>query len=65
MSASDQNSYMPFLRNEISKIFEDLFTMTLLSKMTHNNDPTKNKKLPEFDAGDILELFGKKMSSRK
>ena len=44
MSASDQNSNMPFLRNEFSKIFEDLFTMTLFSKMTQIYDQTKNYK---------------------
>ena len=30
ISVLDQNSNMPFLRNEVSEIFEDLFTMTLL-----------------------------------
>ena len=38
MRASDQNSSMPFLRNELLKIFEDLFTMTLFTKMTHIYD---------------------------
>ena len=42
MSASDQNSTMPFLRNEFSKIFEEIFTMTLFTKMTHIYDQTKN-----------------------
>ena len=45
MSASDQISNMPFLRNEFSKIFQDLFTMTLFTKMTHIYDQTKNNKL--------------------
>ena len=31
---------MPFLRNEFSKIFEKLFTMTLFSEMTQISDPT-------------------------
>ena len=41
-SASDQNSNMPFLRNEFSKIFEDLFTITLFPMKTHISDQTKN-----------------------
>ena len=41
MSASDQNSNMTFLRNDFFFIFEDLFTTTLLTKMTHINDQTK------------------------
>ena len=45
MSASDQNSKMPFLRNEFSKIFEDLFTVTLFTKMIHFYDQTKNLEL--------------------
>ena len=36
---------MPFLRNEFLKIFEDLFTMTLFTKITHIYDQTKNEKL--------------------
>ena len=28
INASNSNSYMPSLRNEFSKIFEDLFTLT-------------------------------------
>ena len=35
LSASHLNSNMSFLRNEFSKIFEDLFTMTLLTEMAH------------------------------
>ena len=31
ISALDQQSDMPFLRNELSKIFEDLFKMSLLT----------------------------------
>ena len=31
MYASDRNYNMPFLRNEFSKIFKDLFTMTHFS----------------------------------
>ena len=34
-----------FLRNEISKISEDLITMTLLTEMTYINDQKKNWKL--------------------
>ena len=45
MSASGQNSNMPFLRNELLKIFEDLFTMKLFTNMTHIYDQTKNQKL--------------------
>ena len=41
MSPSDQNSNMPFLRNEY---FENPFTMTLLTKITHSYDPMKNCK---------------------
>ena len=41
MSAFDQNSNMPFLRNEFSKIFEELFTITLFSKMKIIYDQTK------------------------
>ena len=41
ISALDQNSYMPFMRNEFSKIFEDLFTMTKFTEMTHIYDLTK------------------------
>ena len=49
MSASDQNSNMPFLRNEISKIFEDLLTMSYFTKMTLIYGRTKIKiKEPEF-----------------
>ena len=43
--ASDQNSYMPFLRNEFSKICENLFTMTFFAEMTHFYDQMKNLKL--------------------
>ena len=35
ISALDQNYNTPFLRNEFSKNFEDCFTITLLTKMTH------------------------------
>ena len=45
MSASDQNSNKLFLRNAFSQIFEDLFTMTLFTKITHIYDQTKNYKL--------------------
>ena len=45
MSAPDQNFNMPFLRNEFLKIFEDLFILTLFSKMTDIYDQTKNLKL--------------------
>ena len=42
MSATDYNSDMTFFRNEFSKIFEDLFTMTLFANINHINDKTKN-----------------------
>ena len=42
MGASDQNANIPFLRNEFLKVFEDLFTMTLFTKMTHIYGQTKN-----------------------
>ena len=45
MSASDQKSNMPVLRNEFSKIFVDLFTKTLFTKMTHIYDQTKDLNL--------------------
>ena len=35
---------LSFLRNEFSKIFEELFTITLFTAMTQINDQTKNKK---------------------
>ena len=38
----NKNSYMPFLRNEFSKVFEDLFTIALFRKMTHIYDQMKN-----------------------
>ena len=38
--ALDQNSNMLFLRNEFSKIFDDLFTMTELTELTHIYDLT-------------------------
>ena len=44
MSASHQKSIMPFLRNEFLKIFEDLFTMTEFTKMTHIYVRTQNWK---------------------
>ena len=44
---------MPFLRNELSKIFENVFRIKNYSKTS------------EFDVGDILNLFDCKMSSRK
>ena len=42
MSVSDQNSNMTFLRNEFSKNFGDLLTMTYFAEMTHIHDQTKN-----------------------
>ena len=47
ISTSDQNSSMPFLRNEFSKIFEDLFTVTLFTEITRMFDRTKNFKLKQ------------------
>ena len=38
---------MPFLRNEFSKIFKDLFTMMLFTEMTHFYDQT-NLKLKKY-----------------
>ena len=43
ISALDPNSNMPFLRNEFSKIFEDLFTMREFTEMTHIHDRPKLK----------------------
>ena len=45
ISASDQNFDMSFLRNEFSKIFEDLFVMTLFTEMTNIYDQRRNSKL--------------------
>ena len=42
MSALEQNSDMPFLRNEFTKIFDGLFTMTWLTKITDINDQINN-----------------------
>ena len=36
---------MPFLRNEFSSLFEDVFTVTSFKKMTNFHDQTKNQKL--------------------
>ena len=33
ISALDQNSNRPFLKNEFSKIFEDIFKVTLFTEM--------------------------------
>lgn len=41
MSALDQNSNLPFLRNENPKVFEDLFKVTLFTSMTHIYGQTK------------------------
>ena len=54
ISASDQNSNMPFSRNEFSKIFEDFFTMIFFTNMTHI-----------YDVDDILKLDGCKMFYRR
>ena len=43
MSGQNENLNMPF--NTFFKIFQGLFTMTLLTKMDHLYDQTKNKKL--------------------
>ena len=40
-SASDQNYDMPFLRSEFYKKFCGPFTVTLFTKLSHNNDQTK------------------------
>ena len=42
IDASDENSNMPLLRKEFSKIFEDLFTITFFKAMTNIYDRTKN-----------------------
>ena len=42
MSASDQNFDSPFLRNEFSKIVEDLFTMAEFTNMAHIYDQKEN-----------------------
>ena len=39
---SDQNSNIPFLRNEFSRISEDVFTMTLFTKISHIFDQTNS-----------------------
>ena len=41
--------------------FEELFRMTQFTKKTHIYDHIKNDK-PEVDVGDILELFGWKIT---
>ena len=45
----DQNSNMPFLRNEFSKIFEDIFTMMYFTEM---NDP----ETKFFEKNSIINL---------
>ena len=42
MSTSDQYSNIPFLGNEFSKMFEDLFTIRLFTMMNHIYNLTKN-----------------------
>ena len=42
LRALDQNSNMLFLRNEFSKIFEDLFMMTQFTEIAQIFDLTKN-----------------------
>ena len=42
---ADKNSNMPFLRNEFLKFFEDLFTMTSFTEMTHNYDSNEEIKI--------------------
>ena len=67
-TAYDPNSNMTFLRNEFSKIFVELLTMTKFSKMTHNFDQRRNLKLslrPEFEVEVILKLADCKMSFKK
>ena len=41
MSALNQNSNMPFLRNKFSKIFEERFTITKFWKIMKIYDQTK------------------------
>ena len=45
MSVSDQNSNKPFLRNEFSKISDDLITMTYLTEMNDIYGQTEKLKL--------------------
>ena len=40
ISVSEQNSDIPFLRNEFSKILKDIFTVKILTDMSHINDQT-------------------------
>ena len=45
ISAIDQNSNMPFLRYEFSKIFGELFTITEFTMINYIYNQTMNKKL--------------------
>ena len=52
---------MLFLRNQLSKTYQNLFIMTLSSEMTHIYDRAKTSNQsfrPDFAVGDILERFG-------
>ena len=50
---------MPFLRNEFSKIFEDLFTMKLFTEMTQIYDQANIKKNQPEDSRLTLVKFCK------
>ena len=59
-SVLDENFVGPFLRNEFSKIFEDLSTMAQFPEMTHICDhesfPTASKN-PEMARNLLNELI--------
>ena len=44
ISVQGQNSSMPLLRNDFSKIFEDVFTMTLFTEMIPSDSVEVNLK---------------------
>ena len=57
-----------FLRNELTIIFEELFTVKLFTEMTQIYDQAKRKKSTrrfEVDFGKILQVVGCKMFPRK
>ena len=58
ISTLDPNSYRPFLKNEFSKTFKDLFKITLLTNMTqiYDHDDKKYNFRPVVYVCDILKL---------
>ena len=57
-----------FLRNEFSKISDNLFEMTFLQRWLKLIIKLKNKNLsirPKVDVGCILKLVGSKIFNRK